>query len=241
LKRLDALLAERGLAQTRSKARHMIEEGGVIVCGKPERKPGRLCPEEAIIELLWRDENVSRAGRKLAFALRVFNITPRGRTVLDIGAGTGGFTECLLRGGAAAVYAVDVGHGQLHGSLRGDGRVTCMEGQNARDLRPGMVPRPFDLAVMDVSFISQTLIYPALAACMAEYGEIITLVKPQFEAGRGNIGKGVVRDVGVYEKVMQRLAGCAAENGLCKVGETESPITGKDGNKEFFLYMRKET
>jgi 23S rRNA (cytidine1920-2'-O)/16S rRNA (cytidine1409-2'-O)-methyltransferase len=230
-------MVRRSLAPSRSQARLRITEGDVAVNGVTETKPGRLFAEDAHIELTPGEEYASRAGKKLSFALSAFSVDPAGRAALDIGASAGGFTHCLLRRGAARVYAVDVGHGQLHRSLREDARVVSMEGVNARALNPQMFGELFPLAVLDVSFISQALIYPALASCLCEGGQVVALVKPQYEAGPRRVK---ANDEALFAAVLGRLSQSAAACGLLTAGTIPSPITGADGSREFFLYLRKE-
>ncbi len=242
--RLDALLFQKGLCESRTRAAAYIRDGKVTVDGAVVRKPSADTPEDAVLEI---DADspalVSRAQQKLEAAMAHFALDCAGLTVLDVGASTGGFTRCLLDRGAKHVYALDVGHGQLHPSLRTDGRVTAMEGVNARHITPDLFPIPPQMAVMDVSFISQALIYPALAAVLMPGGTLVTLVKPQFEAGRAHIGKGgiVKPSEALFDEIFARLQGTAAECGLELRGRMPSPIRGGDGNAEFLaLFVRAE-
>ncbi|MDR1736031.1 MAG: TlyA family RNA methyltransferase [Oscillospiraceae bacterium] len=236
--RLDVALAKRGLASSRSQAAEWIRGGRVTVDGVVQCKPSVLVPLDAVLAADAGEGFVSRAGIKLAHALDVFSVSPGGLCVLDVGASTGGFTDCLLRRGARKVWAVDVGHGQLAPSLRGDARVVLTEGVNARDLSPETLGGTADMAVIDVSFISQRLILPAVTGCLNGGAPIISLIKPQFEAGRGNVGKGgVVRDARIHARVTDELGAFAEGIGLKVLGTVESPIPGGDGNKEFLMYM----
>ena len=243
-RRLDVALTERGLADSRAKAAAAISDGYVSVNGVPVRKPSYPTEETDVLTVsLPGDTYVSRAGRKLSAALDAFEISPAGKTVLDIGASTGGFTDCLLRRGAAFVYAVDVGTGQLHPSLREDPRVRNMEKTNARYLTKELFDRPVDLAVADVSFISQTYLYPSVAPLLPAGAPFVTLVKPQFEVGPEGIGKnGIVRDPnGKRTKAMfQNLVSAAAEAHLVFRRSVDSPIPGGDGNREYLALFTKE-
>ena len=236
--RLDQLLVERGLAESREKAKALILAGAVFVDGQKADKPGHSIAATSHIEITQRMPYVSRGGFKLEAALDHFGIHPGGRVCVDAGASTGGFTDVLLQRGARRVYAVDVGKGQLDWKLRNDPRVVLKEGMNARYLKPEDIGEPVDLAVCDVSFISLTLVLPALAALLKENGEIVALVKPQFEAGRGQVGKGgIVRDPELHQAAVLRVAGVAHALGF-KTDTMESPILGAEGNKEFLLYAR---
>ena len=230
-RRLDQLLVERGLADSREKAQALILAGQVLVAGQKSDKPGRALEADIAIELLERMPYVSRGGYKLAAALDHWNLDPRGWTCLDVGASTGGFTDVLLQRGAASVWAVDVGHGQLDWKLRNDPRVVVKEGVNVRLLDPGSWSQNFDLAVCDVSFISATFVVHALGA-----PRFIVLVKPQFEVGREQVGKGgIVRDPELHRAACDRVR--AAVEGLgFKTDIIESPILGAEGNREFLLY-----
>ena len=239
--RLDVLVVRRGLCTTRQRARSEILEGHVFVDGKEERKPGRSCEETAILEL--RGEvlrYVSRGGLKLEKALTVFKVDPKGLVCLDCGASTGGFTDCLLQNGAARVYALDVGTGQLAPSLIRDPRVVSMENVNARALQSGDLPEAVELAVIDVSFISLRLVVPSVLRLLTETGQIICLIKPQFEVGRQRIGKnGVVREPELQLQVLEGLLAWFPTEGLFPAGLTYSPIRGDKGNVEFLCLLRK--
>jgi 23S rRNA (cytidine1920-2'-O)/16S rRNA (cytidine1409-2'-O)-methyltransferase len=241
--RLDTVLVARGLAASRDRARALILAGQVRVDGVVVSKAGHPTAANAEVLLSERDHPyVSRGGIKLAHALDVFAIDPAGRTALDVGASTGGFTDVLLRRGAVGVVALDVGHGQLDWRLRSDSRVTVLERINARTLDREQLPPgawPFDLAVMDVSFISVRQVLPAVLAVLAPGADVVVLVKPQFEAGREEVGKGgLVRDPAVQMRVVDEVAAAASALGLSRVAMTESPITGAEGNREFFLHLR---
>jgi 23S rRNA (cytidine1920-2'-O)/16S rRNA (cytidine1409-2'-O)-methyltransferase len=238
-KRLDLLLQERGLAQSRERARALVLAGHVEVAGTPVTKAGALVSQTAEIRLRQPDlPYVSRGGVKLAAALKTLGVDPRGRLCLDVGASTGGFTDVLLRHGARKVYAVDVGYGQLAWSLRQDPRVVVLERQNARALTARLIPEPVELAVVDVSFISLALVLPAIRPLLATGGQVLALVKPQFEAGRGATVRGVVRDPAVREAAIARVRGVFREVGLDLCGETPSALPGPKGNQEHFLLGR---
>jgi 23S rRNA (cytidine1920-2'-O)/16S rRNA (cytidine1409-2'-O)-methyltransferase len=240
--RLDTLLVERGLAATRERARALILAGQVRVDDQIVSKAGAAVHEGARLELTAPDHPyVSRGGVKLAHALEVFGILVAGRRGLDIGASTGGFTDVLLRAGAAHVVALDVGRGQLDWALREDPRVIVREGVNARQLGPADVPHTVDIVVIDVAFISLRHIFPALPPFVAPDGDIIALVKPQFEAGRRDVGKrGIVSDPAVHDAVVARVTGYAEAAGLHRAGLTPSPITGATGNREFLMHLKPE-
>jgi 23S rRNA (cytidine1920-2'-O)/16S rRNA (cytidine1409-2'-O)-methyltransferase len=234
--RLDQLVVERGLAESREKAQALILAGQVTVNGQKSSKPGHSIAEDARIELLERMPYVSRGGFKLAAALDHFAIDPAGWTCLDVGASTGGFTDCLLQRGAARVWAIDVGHGQLDWKLRNDARVTVQEGVNARYLNAADYPVKFDLAVCDASFISTTMLIPAMEPLLARPRRMIVLVKPQFEVGRGDIGKGgIVRDPELHDFACKRVRNAIEALGLHS-DIIPSPILGTEGNREFLLY-----
>lgn len=237
--RLDQLLVERGLVESRAKAQALIRAGQVLVDGRVVDKPGTLVPVDVGIALREKPRYVSRGGDKLEAALRAFGVDPRGKVCLDIGASTGGFTDCLLQHGAARVHAVDVGKGLLHWKLRNDPRVLVHEGVNARYLRPEDIGEPVELVTIDVSFISLRLILPALHGIVVPGGDVIALVKPQFEAGRGRVGKGgVVRDPGVHREVLEGITRFAVERlGWSVAGAVRSPLRGPAGNVEFFLHL----
>lgn len=235
--RLDVLLVDRGLAPTREKAQAVIMAGLVRVDGRPASKPGTRYGPEAAIEVQGRScPYVSRGGLKLARALERFRIDPTGWVCLDVGASTGGFTDCLLQNGARRVYAIDVGYGQLDASLRGDPRVVSHERVNARALGAEHVPEAVDFACVDVSFISLSKVLGPLVARLKPGGGVVALVKPQFEAGRRDVGRnGVVRDAAVHVRVLREAVGHAQVQGLRVRGLAESPIHGPAGNIEFLL------
>ncbi|HVO96930.1 MAG TPA: TlyA family RNA methyltransferase [Bryobacteraceae bacterium] len=235
-RRLDQLVVERGLAETRERAQALILAGQVKVNGQKSEKPGHSIAEDARIELLERMPYVSRGGFKLAAALDHFAIDVTGWTCLDVGASTGGFTDCLLQRGAKCVWAIDVGHGQFDWKLRNDPRVVVKEGLNARYLDPADYPGKFDLAVCDASFISTTLLIPAIAPLLASPRRMIVLVKPQFEVGRDEVGKGgIVRDPTLHEAACERVRNAVEAVGL-ESAIIASPILGTEGNREFLLY-----
>ena len=238
--RLDIALVERGLVATRERARAMVIAGQVTVDGAPATKAGTPVGPDARIELVAPDHPyVGRGGIKLAHALDVFGVSPAGRHALDVGASTGGFTDVLLQRGAADVIALDVGHGQLDWKLRNDARVIVREGVNARALTAADVPHIVSLVAIDVAFISLTYILPALPPFLEPGADIIALVKPQFEAGRNEVGRGgIVSDPAVHEAVVERVTRDAAARRMMRVGMTPSPITGATGNREFFLHLR---
>jgi 23S rRNA (cytidine1920-2'-O)/16S rRNA (cytidine1409-2'-O)-methyltransferase len=237
--RLDVLIVERGLAPTRERARAIILAGQVTVNGHVVSKAGAPVAADAEIDLLKPDHPyVSRGGVKLAHALEAFQIEPSGRTALDVGASTGGFTDVLLRRGAARVIALDVGHGQLDWKLRNDPRVLVREGVNARSLTAADVPHRVTLVTIDVAFISLKHIFPALPPFLERPSDIVALVKPQFEAGRDEVGKhGLVTDPAVHDAVIARITNAAEALGFYRVAMTPSPITGATGNREFFLHL----
>jgi 23S rRNA (cytidine1920-2'-O)/16S rRNA (cytidine1409-2'-O)-methyltransferase len=238
--RLDVLLTERGLAPSRERARAIILAGQVAVDGQVVSKAGTAIAPGAGIELLQPDHPyVGRGGLKLAHALDTFGVAVEGREALDIGASTGGFTDVLLRRGASRVVALDVGHGQLDWGLRNDPRVVVIEGRNARYLAPGDIPGPVDVVVIDVSFISLAHILPQVPPVLREGADVVALVKPQFEAGRNEVGrKGIVTDPGVHERVVARVTEAAGRVGLARIAMTPSPVTGAEGNREFLLHLR---
>jgi 23S rRNA (cytidine1920-2'-O)/16S rRNA (cytidine1409-2'-O)-methyltransferase len=238
--RLDLLLVDRGLAPTRARAQSLILAAQVLVDGQVVSKAGTPVESNAVIELVTPDHPyVGRGGIKLAHALDQFAVDVRGRKALDIGASTGGFTDVLLQRGAASVIALDVGHGQLDWRLRNDPRVILREGVNARHLTGDDVPHLVDLATIDVAFISLRHIFPALPAVLAPGAQVVALVKPQFEAGRDEVGKGgIVTDPSVHEAVIAAASAAAAASRLTRVAMTPSPITGATGNREFFLQLR---
>ena len=236
--RLDVSLVSRGLSETREKAARSILAGQVTVEGQPIDKVGALVDKGAVVQLASRQQFVSRGGDKLAPALDVFAVSPREKICLDVGASTGGFTQCLLERGALRVYAVDVGHGQLDAQLRADGRVVVMEKMNARHLVAATFPDAPDLATIDVSFISLEKVLPAVFGVLAPRGEVVALVKPQFEVGKGLVGKGgVVREPSHHQAVLSRVARFAVLRGWHVRGVASSPLTGPKGNREFFLHL----
>ncbi|MBM3778391.1 MAG: TlyA family RNA methyltransferase [Acidimicrobiia bacterium] len=237
--RLDQLIADRGLVPSRERARALILAGQVLIDGQPATKAGAQVREDADIALAAPDHPyVGRGGVKLAHALDRFAIPVQGRRALDIGASTGGFTDVLLQRGAAHVVALDVGRGQLDWRLRTDPRVAVVEGRNARALVPADLPEAVDLVTIDVSFISLRLILPAVPPLVRAGADIVALVKPQFEAGRAEVSKGVVRDEAVQRRVVEQVTAQAAGVGLARVAWTASPITGAKGNREFFVHLR---
>lgn len=245
--RADALLVAQGLAPSRTAAQALIKEGRVSWAGGPISKPALDLPNDTpLIVAADPDAHfVSRGGQKLAATLTQTGITVSGKRCLDVGQSTGGFTDCLLQNGAQHVVGVDVGHDQLHAKLRADPAVTAIEGVNCRalsaaDLGQAFPENGFDLIVGDVSFISLTLILPQLPALLATHGDMLLLVKPQFEVGPANIGKGgIVRDSALYIDVERKLRDCARILGLTVRGWLDSPIAGGDGNREFFIWLNK--
>jgi 23S rRNA (cytidine1920-2'-O)/16S rRNA (cytidine1409-2'-O)-methyltransferase len=241
--RLDLLLVTRGLAPSRERARARILAGDVRVNGRPAGKAGDLVGEDAEVTLVVPDHPyVGRGGLKLAHALDVFGIEVANRDCLDVGASTGGFTDVLLKRGARSVVALDVGHGQLAWALRTDARVSVIEGVNARtltvtDLPPGRTQ--FDIVTVDVSFISLRLVLPAVPPLLRAGADVVALVKPQFEAGRHEVGKGgIVRDPVVHARVVEEVSRAAAGHGFDVLATTPSPVAGADGNREFLLHLR---
>jgi 23S rRNA (cytidine1920-2'-O)/16S rRNA (cytidine1409-2'-O)-methyltransferase len=242
--RLDILLCERGLFLAREQARAAIMAGEVLVDEVKAEKAGMPCSPQAQIRLTGRRlPYVSRGGLKLARAIEAFGLDFAGKTIIDIGASTGGFTDCALQAGAAKVYAVDVGYGQLAWKLRQDERVTVLEKTNARYLDNSLIPEQADIITADVSFISLTLALPqAVEKLLKEGGELVALVKPQFEAGRSQVGKkGVVRDKTVHQQVLEHILGFCIKFSLAPAGLIHSPVTGPNGNIEYLLYALKDT
>jgi len=234
--RLDRLLVDRGLAESREKAQALIMAGEVLLNGQKAAKPGQSVTEDAPVEVLARPPYVSRGGLKLAAALREFAIDVSGQVCLDIGSSTGGFTDALLQAGAARVHAVDVGSGQLAWALRTDPRVVRHEGLNARDLQSGDIGELVSLITCDVSFISVTLILPAAVPLLQPEGRMVILIKPQFEVGKGQVGKGgIVREPALHQVSCQRVERAVQDLGF-KTQIMDSPILGAEGNKEFLLY-----
>ncbi len=242
--RADQLLVERGLAASRTIAQRLIEAGRVAWSEGPINKASVVLPESAELTVVEGDIDryVSRGGTKLAGALSHTGITVRGRTCLDVGQSTGGFTDCLLQAGAERVVGIDVGHDQLHRRLRDDPRVTCIEGVNARAISRERLPHAhFDLIVADVSFISLTLVLPQLPPLLAKDGDMLLLAKPQFEVGPENVGKGgIVRNAALCPQVEAKLREAAAAAGLRVLDYFDSPIAGGDGNREFFIWTQHE-
>ncbi len=236
--RLDRAMVNRGLAESREKAQAMILAGEVMVDGRKAAKPGQAVRAESVVEVQARPPYVSRGGLKLAAALDQFQIRVEGRVCLDVGASTGGFTDALLQRGALRVHGVDVGRGQMNWKLRGDPRVVLHEGVNARYLRPEDIGEAVDLAVCDVSFISATLILTAVAPLLRPDGEMVVLVKPQFEVGKGQVGKGgIVRDAELRVQACRRVEQAVRQLGF-STRIMESPILGAEGNREYLLYAR---
>jgi 23S rRNA (cytidine1920-2'-O)/16S rRNA (cytidine1409-2'-O)-methyltransferase len=237
--RLDQLLVQRGLFASREAARRAVMAGSVEVEGRRVDKPGTAVRDEVRIEVAAREPFASRAGRKLAAALDHFVIDPAGLVCLDVGASTGGFTDCLLQRGAVRVYAVDVGYGQLDLRLRNDPRVVVMDRVNARLLTADALPEPCDLSTVDVSFISLLKVIPALLPHLAPSGLLLPMIKPQFEAGRGAVGKGgILRDEVVRQRVIQECAAGIAALGVTPLGVFDSPVAGTGGNREAFALFR---
>ncbi len=235
--RLDLALVERGLAPSREKARALILAADVLVNGAVETRASAMVTPDATIAIAAAPRFVSRGGDKLEHALAAFGIDVGGLVVMDVGASTGGFTDCVLQRGAARVYAIDVGYGQLDARLRGDARVASMERTNIRDLTS--LPERPALATIDASFISLTTILPAIIALVAPHADIVALVKPQFEAGRSEVKRGgVVRDPLVHAAVIGRVAWWCVSHGLRVRGVAMSPLLGPAGNREFFLWLR---
>lgn len=242
-KRLDQRLFELGLAESRERAKATVMSGLVYVNGQRSDKPGTPVADDAKIEVRGNAcPYVSRGGFKLAKALEVFPIDPAGKVCVDCGASTGGFTDVLLKNGAAKVYAVDVGYGQLAWQLRQDERVVVMERTNARTLTPDMFAESADIGVMDLSFISIRLVLPALYGVLKPEGEAVCLIKPQFEAGKADVGKkGVVRDRAVHERVLTEMCEFFPTAGYALMGLDYSPIRGPEGNIEYLAYLKKHS
>jgi 23S rRNA (cytidine1920-2'-O)/16S rRNA (cytidine1409-2'-O)-methyltransferase len=244
VRRLDVELVERSLAESREQAQRLILAGEVWVEGQRWDKASKLCAASAAIEVRGGDRYVSRGGHKLEGALTGFHLDVTGLRCLDVGASTGGFTDCLLQHGAHEVVAVDVGHGQLHWRLRQDKRVIVHEGVNARDLAQfarDHFPGSFDLVVADVSFISLRKVLPPAFDLLSSGGRVCALIKPQFEAGRTEVGKGgIVRDAGVRERVVRDLVEWAQDYPVMTVGTIPSPLPGRDGNEEFLWLLQKK-
>jgi 23S rRNA (cytidine1920-2'-O)/16S rRNA (cytidine1409-2'-O)-methyltransferase len=238
--RLDLLLVQRGLAESREKARAMIMAGLVEVDQVAANKPGHLITPGSKIFIKQLLPYVSRGGLKLKAALDQFSVDVKGRVLLDVGASTGGFTDCLLQRGAKRVVAVDVGYGQFHWRLRQDPRVALLERTNIRNLAPGMIKEDLDGAVIDVSFISLKLVLPVVSRLLKQDSFIVALVKPQFEVGKGQVGKGgVVRDPALHQAVLEDLCAFFREVGWKVEGQISSPVLGPKGNKEFLVYLTR--
>ncbi len=240
--RLDVLLVSRGLAETRTKAQAIIMSGDVYVGGQKADKPGMSYEDTVEIEVRGRAcPYVSRGGLKLEKALRDFGVDPTGYVCSDSGASTGGFTDCLLQQGAAKVFAIDVGYGQLAWKIRQDPRVVCMERTNIRYVQPEDLGEPLDLSVVDVSFISLKIVLPAIARLLKPTGQVLCLIKPQFEAGKEKVGKkGVVRDPAVHQEVLEHFVALADELGFTIRNLTFSPVKGPEGNIEFLGHLSRE-
>ena len=235
--RIDTVLVSKGLAESREKARVMVMEGSVIADKRTVIKPGTLVREDADLQLVAAPPYVGRGGLKLEGALEEFRLDVSGWAVLDVGASTGGFTDCLLKHGAGKVYAVDVGYGQLDYRLRKDARVVTMERVNAR--HPFQLPEMVDLATLDLSFISLQKVVPNVSGMVRDRGLLLALVKPQFEAGRQEVGRGgVVKDPLVHASVLGRFVCWAVDRGFKLEGLAASPLRGADGNREFFVLLR---
>ncbi|HEX2985952.1 MAG TPA: TlyA family RNA methyltransferase [Caproiciproducens sp.] len=240
-KRLDCLIYERGLAESREKAKTIIMLGNVYVDNQKSDKPGTILPLNANIEI--RGEGlryVSRGGLKLEKAMSVFPIQLKDKVTMDIGASTGGFTDCMLQNGAKKVYSIDVGYGQLAWKLRTDPRVINLERTNVRYLTQEQIPDPIDFFSVDVSFISLCLVLPVAREFMSENAQAICLIKPQFEAGKGKVGKkGVVREKSIHIEVIQKITDFVLQNGFSVLGLTFSPVKGPEGNIEYLVYLEK--
>jgi 23S rRNA (cytidine1920-2'-O)/16S rRNA (cytidine1409-2'-O)-methyltransferase len=242
--RIDKLLVERGLVESRTKAQALVMAGSVLVAEQRVNKPSEMFATDAAIRIKGAEtaasRYVGRGGLKLEAALKEFSINVEGLLCLDVGASTGGFTDCLLQHGARRVVAIDVGHNQIDWRLRTDERVELREGVNARYLQPEDFAERFDLAVMDVSFISATKVLPAIVPLLTETGRMVTLIKPQFEVGRGEVGRGgIVTDSAKHERVVEEVNRSARELGLEVRGVIESPLRGADGNLEFLAFYER--
>ena len=238
-KRLDRLLVEKGLAPTRQRAQALILSGRVYIDETCRNKAGALVAEDSNVTVKGDLPFVSRGGLKLSAALSSFSVSVAGLVCLDVGASTGGFTDCLLQNGARLVIAVDVGYGQFAWKLRQDPRVFLLERTNIRYLSPAALPCPARLAVIDVSFISLRLVIPAVLKLVVPGAHILALVKPQFEVGKGEVGKkGVVRDPAKHEKVLENIKAFAGSLGLLLAGQVPSPVPGPEGNREFFMFFK---
>lgn len=241
-KRLDILVTEKGLASSREKAKALIMAGEIFVDGQREDKPGSTFDEDAEITSHGKTlKYVSRGGLKLEKAINTFDIDLKEKTCMDVGASTGGFTDCMLQEGATKVFSIDVGYGQLDWKLRNDDRVVCMEKTNARFLSHEIIEDEIDFTSIDVSFISLTLILGPVKSVLSNDGRVCCLIKPQFEAGKEKVGKkGVVRDKSVHEEVIEKVVSFAKEIGFSILGLTFSPVKGPEGNIEYLLYLSNE-
>ena len=243
--RLDIFLVARGLTKSRTEAKQLIVGGFVSVLGKTVTQPAHSVEEDMPIDACEIDRSqiryVSRGGLKLEGALKTFSLSPENRICLDVGASSGGFTDCLLQNGAAYVYAVDAGEGQMSAALIGNPRIVLVENYNARYMKKLDFDKPISFAVMDVSFISQTLILPALFQVLEAGADVVTLIKPQFELTRSALNKkGIVKDESYQKDAIMRVEACASTLGFCVKGVIQSPIQGGDGNTEYLLYLKKE-
>ena len=239
--RLDCVLVAQGLVSSREAAARRVLAGGVLVDGIMVDKPAKLVSPDARIEIARPASFVSRSGDKLAAAFEAFHIDPKGTICVDVGCSTGGFTDCLLQRGAIRVYAIDVGYGQFDWRLRQDSRVVLLERTNIRYVDRGLIPEPIDLAVIDVSFISLTLVLPAVIHLLNSSAEVVALVKPQFEVGKGQVGRGgIVRDDTQREAVTNKIIDCAACLGLTLKGVLDSPVIGRKGNREILVGFVRE-
>ena len=238
--RIDYLLVEMGLAPTRTKSQALIMAGSVLVDGAVVDKPGREVNRESVIVVKEGLPFVGRGGVKLSGALEAFDINGEGLTIVDIGSSTGGFTDCALKRGAKKVYAIDVGKSLLDCHLRNDPRVVVLEGYNIRHFDPALITDPIDMAVIDVSFISLDKVLPKARELVRENGAVLALVKPQFEAGKGRVGKGgIVRDEAIHREVVDKIKAFALGLGFRGAGEALSSITGAKGNREFWVWLVK--
>ncbi|MDH5776478.1 MAG: TlyA family RNA methyltransferase [Nitrospirota bacterium] len=239
--RLDSLLVSLSLVPSREQASRLILAGRVKVAGQVRDKPGKLVPSDVEVEIIQPDcQYASRGGEKLAPALDAFGLSCTGLVVMDVGASTGGFTDCVLQRGARRVYAIDVGYGQLDWRLRSDPRVIVMDRMNVRYLRPEDIPEQVDLIVIDVSFISLKLVWPAILPVLKPQGYLVSLVKPQFEVGKGQVGKGgIVRDESLREAVKNQFVDFAKSLSLDLLGLIDSPVLGKKGNQEILIGLKK--
>ena len=237
--RLDVLLVQRGLCPSREKAQRLIMAGGIFSGGTRMDKASQTLPDDTPLEVRAAERYVGRGGLKLEGALAHFGLDPAGLTCLDVGASTGGFTDCLLQHGAAKVYALDVGHGQLDWKIRSDPRVVVMEHCNARHPQPGDLPEKVQFAVADVSFISLTLVLPPMAGLLTDGGMIVALIKPQFELSRAEVGRGgVVRDDGARQRAVDKIRDFAIRLGWSWGGVVDSPVAGADGNRELLVLLK---